>query len=109
MDMGNMFQVENMALARDFWYIVAGVMGLLVGVRVINFYKSHARSVSHVSILLRVGLLTSPVDCGDKPPRLFPFQRNLEIDCWNSGRQCRRSLVRSAIPSCISQLDTSLG
>ena len=86
MDMGNMFQVENMALARDFWYIFAGVMGLLLGVRVINFYKSHARSVSLVLFLSRIDLLTSPADYGDKPPRLFPFRQNLEIDCWNYGR-----------------------
>ena len=37
------FQMVNMALARDFWYIVAGVMGLLAGIRAVNYYKSTRR------------------------------------------------------------------
>jgi hypothetical protein len=46
MDMGaNMFQVPNMALARDFWYIIAGILGLMVCVRIINFYQSRMRYV----------------------------------------------------------------
>lgn len=44
MDMGtNMFQTTNMALARTYWYIIAGVVGLLAVVRAVNFYQSHAR------------------------------------------------------------------
>ncbi|KAH8898397.1 hypothetical protein GQ53DRAFT_637042 [Thozetella sp. PMI_491] len=44
MDMGtNMFQTDNMALARDFWYIIAGVLGAMAAVRVLNFYKSETR------------------------------------------------------------------
>lgn len=44
MDMGvNMFQVVNMALARDLWYIVAAVIGLIALMRGLDFYQSQAR------------------------------------------------------------------
>jgi hypothetical protein len=44
MDMGtNLFQTTNMALARDFWYIIAGVLGLLLSFRAINYYQSQLR------------------------------------------------------------------
>jgi membrane protein required for beta-lactamase induction len=44
MSMGtNLFQTTNMALARDFWYIVAGVVGAMGIARLINFYKSQRR------------------------------------------------------------------
>jgi hypothetical protein len=52
MDMGgmqmgtNMFQTGNMALARDFWYIIAGVVGLLLMVRAVNIYQAQVRFVS---------------------------------------------------------------
>ncbi|KAK5659778.1 hypothetical protein OQA88_989 [Cercophora sp. LCS_1] len=39
----NGFQPGNMELARDFWYIVAGVVGLLGACRAINFYVSQKR------------------------------------------------------------------
>ncbi len=44
MDMGaNMFQVTNMALARTYWYIIAGAMGGLLAVRGINYYQNWSR------------------------------------------------------------------
>ena len=44
MDMGpNMYSTTNTALARDFWYIVAGVMGFLAACRAVNFYKAQRR------------------------------------------------------------------
>lgn len=46
MDMGtNLFQTGNMALARDFWYIIVVVLGLLLLVRAVNFYQSELRLV----------------------------------------------------------------
>jgi len=54
MDMGGMdhgmngFQPGNMELARDFWYIVVGVMGLLAACRVVNLYASQSRLVPQV-------------------------------------------------------------
>lgn len=37
MGMGtSLFQVENMALARTYWYLIAGVLGLFLTVRVVN-------------------------------------------------------------------------
>jgi hypothetical protein len=51
MDMGmamgtNVFQTGNMALARDFWYIIAVVMGIIVLIRAVNFYQSQTRFVT---------------------------------------------------------------
>ncbi|OAA58974.1 ferric-chelate reductase [Niveomyces insectorum RCEF 264] len=44
MDMGvNMFQVPNMALARTYWYTVAGVVGLFVAIRLVNYYDNAQR------------------------------------------------------------------
>lgn len=44
MNMGsNMFEVPNMALARDFWYIVAGFVGGLAGVRFVNYIQRRIR------------------------------------------------------------------
>lgn len=49
MSMGsNLFQLPNMALARDFWYIIAGILGGFLVVRAVNFYKSRSRYVSYV-------------------------------------------------------------
>ncbi|KAK0712101.1 hypothetical protein B0H67DRAFT_555956 [Lasiosphaeris hirsuta] len=39
----NSFQPGNMALARDFWYIIVGVVGLLAACRVVNLYVSQSR------------------------------------------------------------------
>lgn len=39
----NMFQTTNMGLARAFWYIIAGVLGLLVALQLINLYKARTR------------------------------------------------------------------
>lgn len=40
MDSGtSLFQTENMGLARTYWYLIAGVLGLLVVVRSINFLQ----------------------------------------------------------------------
>ncbi|KAK3331635.1 hypothetical protein B0T19DRAFT_448148 [Cercophora scortea] len=38
-----MFQTTNMELAKDFWYIIAGVMGTLAACRIVNYYKSQRR------------------------------------------------------------------
>src|SRR6266566_1625816 len=44
MDMGtNMFQTANMALARTYWYMIAGVMGALFAVQTINSYLARTR------------------------------------------------------------------
>jgi len=44
MDMGtNMFQVTNMALARAFWYIIAGVIVMLAAIRAINYTETLVR------------------------------------------------------------------
>jgi uncharacterized membrane protein YhaH (DUF805 family) len=50
MDMGmsmgtNVFQAANMALARDFWYIIAVVLGIFVVIRAVNFYQAQMRFV----------------------------------------------------------------
>lgn len=46
MDMGtNVFQTGNMALARDFWYIIAVVVGIILLIRAVNFYQSQLRFV----------------------------------------------------------------
>ncbi|KAK3369794.1 hypothetical protein B0T24DRAFT_533505 [Lasiosphaeria ovina] len=63
MSMGtDMFQDVNMALARDFWYIIAGVMGLFATCRAVNFYKSERR--------LRRCTANS-VECPTKPSNPF--------------------------------------
>lgn len=50
MSMGtNMFQTTNMGLARTFWYIIAGVLGLLAAFRAVNFYQSQVRCVQFPS------------------------------------------------------------
>ncbi|KAK3368620.1 hypothetical protein B0H63DRAFT_78602 [Podospora didyma] len=49
MDMGGMtmgpslFQTTNKALALDFWYIIAAVVGVLAVCRAVNFYESQRR------------------------------------------------------------------
>ena len=50
MDMGgmsmggaDMFQSDNMALARDFWYIIVGILGALLVFRGIGVYKARVR------------------------------------------------------------------
>ena len=44
MSMGaNMFQTPNMALARIYWYLVAAVVALFVGVRAVNYYDGCVR------------------------------------------------------------------
>ncbi|KAF9875270.1 ferric reductase like transmembrane component [Colletotrichum karsti] len=44
MSMGmNMFQSTNMELARDFWIIIAGVLGSIAILRALNLYQSHER------------------------------------------------------------------
>jgi len=51
MDMGghshssNGFQTKNMELARAFWYIIVGAMGLFAACRVVNIYASEMRCV----------------------------------------------------------------
>lgn len=41
----NVFQTGNMALARDFWYIIAVVVGIILLIRAVNFYQSQLRFV----------------------------------------------------------------
>lgn len=45
MDMSSdgMFYTYNSALARTFWYIIAGVLAFLVILRVINAYQTWSR------------------------------------------------------------------
>ena len=44
MDMGSsMFQDQNMALARAFWYLIAGVLALLAIIRSLNLAQSWIR------------------------------------------------------------------
>lgn len=46
MDMGSgMFQTKNMSLARAYWYLIAGVLGLLLTIRAINYLQTQARQV----------------------------------------------------------------
>lgn len=39
----SLFQVENMALARAYWYLIAGVLGLFFAVRVVNLLQRRIR------------------------------------------------------------------
>lgn len=58
MDMGtNLFQTGNMALARDFWYIIVVVMGIILLIRAINLYQSQMRFVT---------VLCTPVECNGR-------------------------------------------
>ncbi len=44
MDMGtSMFQDVNMALARTYWYLIAGAMGGYFAVRCVNYYQTETR------------------------------------------------------------------
>lgn len=44
MDMGTgTFQVPNMRLARIYWYIVAGVVGLFLAARIVNYFQNCLR------------------------------------------------------------------
>jgi hypothetical protein len=40
---GGMFQSDNMALARDYWLLIAGVMGMLLIVRLTNYWQNWLR------------------------------------------------------------------
>ena len=41
----NSFQSTNMKLARAYWYIIAGVVGLLLAIRIIDFCQNWLRWV----------------------------------------------------------------
>lgn len=43
MSMGGMFTPTNTAIAHDFWYIIVAFVGLLTGVRLINWWQSRSR------------------------------------------------------------------
>lgn len=43
MSSGGMFQSDNMALALDYWLLIAGVMGLLLIVRLTNYWQNWMR------------------------------------------------------------------
>lgn len=43
MSMGGMFTPTNTAIAHDFWYIIVACVGLLTGVRLINWWQSRSR------------------------------------------------------------------
>lgn len=46
MSMGtSLFQDENMGLARTYWYLIIGMLGLLSIVRVANYISRSIRSV----------------------------------------------------------------
>lgn len=47
MSMGtSLFQVENMGLARAYWYLIVGVLGLFLAVRIANYAQRRTRSVN---------------------------------------------------------------
>lgn len=41
----SLFQVENMGLARAYWYLIAGVVGLLTIFRTANYVQRRIRCV----------------------------------------------------------------
>jgi hypothetical protein len=43
MSSGGTFKPTNMALARDYWYLIAGVLGLVLVVRVVNYCQTWVR------------------------------------------------------------------
>lgn len=46
MSMGtSLFQDVNMALARTYWYLIVGILGLLLTIRAANFVQRKIRSV----------------------------------------------------------------
>lgn len=40
-----LFQVDNMGLARTYWYLIAGVLGLFILIRTIKFFQRRAMQV----------------------------------------------------------------
>lgn len=50
MGMGTgMFQADNMGLAQAYWYLIAGVLGLCVAIRVGSFLQRRTRSAEDSS------------------------------------------------------------
>lgn len=89
MDTGtNMFQSENMALARAYWYIIAGVLGLLVVIRAANFYGRHQRYADLTCSLTnkQTNTKTLPAGYGDAPPRPSSSQRDRQAGYPNYGQ-----------------------
>ena len=44
MDMGSgLFRNTNMGLAHAYWYLIAGVVGLMLAVRAVNYLQTQAR------------------------------------------------------------------
>ena len=43
MSSSGMFQATNMSYAYTYWYLIAGVMGMLMIVRVLNYVESRVR------------------------------------------------------------------
>lgn len=53
MDMGtSLFQDENMGLARAYWYLIVGVLGLLAAIRAVGYIQRRTRSVVFATIHL---------------------------------------------------------
>lgn len=49
MTMGTgLFQIENMGLAHAYWYLIVGVLGLFLTVRVANYAQRRTRSVDFI-------------------------------------------------------------
>lgn len=45
MGMGtSLFQVDNMGLARAYWYLIAGALGLFFVIRAVNYAERRVRS-----------------------------------------------------------------
>lgn len=52
MGMGtSLFQDENMSLARTYWYLIVGVLGLLLTVRAANHIQRRRRYAAILSLL----------------------------------------------------------
>ncbi len=66
MDMGmDMFQTTNMALARTFWYLIAGTVGAMLLIRAINYWQTWTRYVSVcLSVCLSVCRSVCPTGSG---------------------------------------------
>ena len=46
-----MFRSFNQALAEDYWYIIAGILGFIVLLRGVDYYQTWSRSVTPPCLL----------------------------------------------------------
>lgn len=63
-----MFRTFNQALAEDYWYIIAGILGFIVLLRAVDYYQTWSRLV-----------VPSPFDSGDKFDESFENLTTLQI------------------------------